>query len=74
MRESPLQGTCRVAGKTIRFTCPVCNAVGKIRVDDLFLGKAITGKSDRLIELHVFPGDACEHGFVIKVDATLRAR
>ncbi|MHA1997825.1 MAG: hypothetical protein ACTSU9_06875 [Promethearchaeota archaeon] len=64
----------RVLGKKLRFICPVCNAIGKIKVDKILLESCLTDKDAGLMEIQIFAGEACEHEFRIMVDTQLKVR
>ena len=61
-------------GKHIRVSCPWCNKVGIISVDQDVVGDGMLDRQDSMLTMHVFEGDICEHEFVIVIDAHYKVR
>ncbi len=67
MERSPLE-------KKIWVSCPRCRKTGAVPVDQRVVEGALELQGDKMINLHVFAGDICEHSFTVTVDAHLRVR
>ena len=60
--------------KFIRVSCPYCNKVGTISVDQEVVNDGMLDRLDSLLTLHVFKDDLCEHEFRIVIDAHFKVR
>jgi hypothetical protein len=60
--------------KRIRVSCPCCNKVGTISVDQDVVNDGMLDRQDSMLTLHVFKDDICEHEFTIVIDAHYKVR